>query len=281
MSCNPQKVTTLALSEVGYLEKASAASLDDKTANAGDANITKYARDLDKVGFYNGKKQGIAWCDVFVDWCFYKAYGLSAALKLTFQPLGKRNCGAGCKYSRQYYEQKGRFFSSPQVGDQIFFGTHGSETHTGLVYKVDGSRVYTVEGNTSGANGVVANGGGVCKKSYSLSYERIVGYGRPDFDSVTDGNADSAASSSEADYPATDSAASADSKESISEKRTIIITTSGVNARVGDSTKYGTVGKLKKGEVIEYVATAPNGWYAGRWKSRIVWVSPNYSTLSA
>lgn len=53
--------------------------------------------------------------------------------------------------------------------------------HTGLVYRVDGTYVYTIEGNTSGANGVVANGGGVCKKKYRLTYNRIAGYGRPDW----------------------------------------------------------------------------------------------------
>ena len=62
-----QKVLNIALAEVGYLEKASRNALDDKTANAGDANITKYARDLDAISFYNGRKQGVAWCDVFVD----------------------------------------------------------------------------------------------------------------------------------------------------------------------------------------------------------------------
>lgn len=175
-----QKVLNIALAEVGYLEKTSRNALDDKTANAGNANITKYARDLDAISFYNGRKQGVAWCDVFVDWCFVQAYGKLAALKMTFQPtVSKNNAGAGVKWSRKYYEQKGQFFHSPQVGDQIFFGTYGSETHTGLVYKVDGSRVYTVEGNTSGASGVVANGGGVFKKSYSLSHGRICGYGRP------------------------------------------------------------------------------------------------------
>jgi peptidoglycan hydrolase-like protein with peptidoglycan-binding domain len=42
--------------------------------------------------------------------------------------------------------------------------------------------VYTVEGNTSSAAGVVANGGAVAKKQYSLSYGRIAGYGRPKYD---------------------------------------------------------------------------------------------------
>jgi hypothetical protein len=68
------------------------------------------------------------------------------------------------------------------VGDQIFFGAKGDEDHTGIVYKVDGSKVYTIEGNTSGAAGVVANGGGVFKKSYTLNDSRISGYGRPRYD---------------------------------------------------------------------------------------------------
>ena len=50
-------VINIALKEDGYLEKASNKSLDSKKANAGRANYTKYARDLDAIpGFYNGVK---------------------------------------------------------------------------------------------------------------------------------------------------------------------------------------------------------------------------------
>jgi hypothetical protein len=99
--------------------------------------------------------------------------------------------GAGCKYSAGYYRNAGRFYTSPKPGDQIFFGKKGNESHTGIVYKVDSSKVYTIEGNTSGASGVVANGGGVFKKSYSLTYNKIVGYGRPRYDEVPVTNNDS------------------------------------------------------------------------------------------
>lgn len=186
MAYDPQKVIDVARGEVGYLEKAGNANLDDPTANAGSKNYTKYARDLDALGFYNGRKNGVAWCDVFVDWCFTKAYGLEAALQLTCQPIGKSNCGAGCKYSRQYYKNKGRLYDTPQAGDQVFFwpknGIGGSAVqHTGLVYAVDGSYLYTVEGNTSSASGVVANGGAVAEKKYKLNYARLAGFGRPDY----------------------------------------------------------------------------------------------------
>lgn len=188
MAYDKQRVIDIALAEVGYLEKASNAQLDSMTANAGKKNYTKYARDLDAMNFYNGRKNGFAWCDVFVDWCFVKAFGKEAALAITFQPTNPAgNCGAGCKYSRNYYKSKGRLYDTPQPGDQIFFysSDKSSIAHTGLVYKVDSSKVYTVEGNTSSSSGVVANGGCVRKKSYALTYSRIAGYGRPNWGTET------------------------------------------------------------------------------------------------
>lgn len=175
-----ETVIAVALAEEGYLEKASNSNLDDKTANAGSANYTKYARDLDQItGFYNGRKNGHPWCDCFVDHCFVTAYGVETAKKLLCQP--NKSLGAGCQYSAKYYAQHGQLYKSdPQPGDQIFFGS--PPYHTGLVYKVDNSRVYTIEGNTSGASGVVDNGGGVFRKSYRLTDKAIYGYGRPAYD---------------------------------------------------------------------------------------------------
>lgn len=184
---DPRKVVAIALREVGYLEKASNSQLDEKTANAGSKNYTKYARDLDAISFYNGRKNGYAWCDVFVDWCMVQVYGKEAALALSHQPTNPAdNTGAGCKYSRSFYKKNGRLFDAPQAGDQIFFypsdGIGGTEiSHTGLVVDVDRTYVYTVEGNTSSASGVVANGGCVAQKKYKRSYNRIAGYGRPDY----------------------------------------------------------------------------------------------------
>lgn len=184
-----EKVLSIALAEEDYLEKASPAFLDDKTANAGDKNYTKYARDLDAIkGFYNGRKQGSPWCDVFVDWPFVQAFGPELAAKVLCQPMG--GLGAGVKYSAQYYKAKGRFFErGPQICDQIFFVRRKGLTitawlHTGLVTAVDSTYVYTIEGNTSGASGVVSNGGGVCRKRYKLNSSSIGGYGRPDWSLV-------------------------------------------------------------------------------------------------
>lgn len=180
-------VIAIAEAEIGYLEKASNSKLDDNTANAGNKNYTKYARDLDAIpGFYNGKKQGHAWCDIWTDWVFVQAFGAIVGKEMLCA-TGKVY-GAGCGMSARYYKDKGQFhLSGPKPGDQIFFWDKNKTkvAHTGLVYKVDDTKVYTIEGNTSGTAGVVANGGGVFRKSYDLAYSRIYGYGRPAYDEET------------------------------------------------------------------------------------------------
>ena len=181
MSYYASNAISLAEAEVGYLEKATNTQLDDKTVNAGSKNYTKYARDLATAGFFNGSKQGYAWCAVFVTWVAWKLCGKdrTKAMDLLCQ-TGPYGAGSAV----QYYKQSGRFYTTPLPGDQIFFWNEGktSAAHTGMVYKVDDSYVYTIEGNTSGASGVVANGGGVFRKKYNLNYHRICGYGRPKYD---------------------------------------------------------------------------------------------------
>lgn len=184
------KVLDLALAEVGYLEKASNAQLDDKTANAGKANYTKYARDLDAVGYiFNGKKNGHEWCCIFAIWPFVEAFGAALAMKLLGLP--QKSSAAGVKSLAGYFKAAGRFFAVPQPGDFTFFYTKDLTgwAHTALVERVEAGMVYTIEGNTSGASGVVSNGGGVARKSYPLTYNRIAGYGRPDWGLVEDDGA--------------------------------------------------------------------------------------------
>ena len=180
-----ERLIKTAEAELGYLEKASNAQLDDKTANAGKNNWTKYARDLDGYGnVYNGRKNGFDWCDVFVDWCFMTTFGVNVGMKMLNQT--EKGLGAGVKWSANYYQQKGRFYDeNPKPGDQIFFGSGSNWWHTGIVVDVSGGKVHTIEGNTTTASGVIPNGGGVVKKSYSLTYANIKGYGRPDYSIVS------------------------------------------------------------------------------------------------
>lgn len=154
-----QKVIDLALREVGYHE----------TGN----NRTKYAEEIDTIrGFYNGAKNGYAWCDVFVDWLFVKSFGVVGAKELLCQP--DYSAGAGCLYSANYFRNKGQFFkTNPQTGDQIFFTYKAGEvSHTGIVVDVTPVHVTTVEGNSADS---------VQRKIYNINDNRIYGYGRPNW----------------------------------------------------------------------------------------------------
>ena len=174
-TANPaSKVIKVAEGEVGYLEKKSNKDLESKTANAGSKNYTKYGKWIGANGDY--------WCASFLCWLFYTAYGATLGKKLL--------CGAfsaACETIRKNFIKKGRYKSTPAVGDVIFFsGTrHSGANHIGIVYKIANGKVYTIEGNTSGASGVVDNGGGVAKKSYALTNSKILGYGHPDYSLVT------------------------------------------------------------------------------------------------
>lgn len=175
-------VLNLARSEVGYHEKASNSQLDDKTANSGNGNWTKYARDLDSLrNFYNGGKNGYAWCDLFYDWLFVKCFGPELGRQMLCQPLN--SAGAGCLYSVQYYKQYGRWITGmPEPGDQIFFSyAPGEYSHTGLVESVSGGVVTTIEGNTSDSVG---------RRSYAVGSSTIAGYGRPRWELAADASSD-------------------------------------------------------------------------------------------
>lgn len=145
------KLIQIAKNEVGYLEKASNSQLDSKTANAGENNYTKYWRDI-KPSY-----QGQPWCAGFVSWCFMKAFGQEKAKELLKH------------WPYVYCPTLGNLFTknaNPKIGDIVIFYRNGTFTHTGIVTAVIGDMFYTIEGNTSGASGIIANGGGVCAKSY-------------------------------------------------------------------------------------------------------------------
>lgn len=153
------KLIEFALKEVGYKEKSK--------------NITKYSAYFEGSDFYNGSKGdgkswGAEWCDIFVDYCFCNVFGMDQGRTMLCQP--KKSAGAGCKFSANYYKSAGRFFTAPEVGDQIFFIVGGDINHTGIVTKVTNDKVFTVEGNSSDQ---------VKTHSYSLTNKKIAGYGRP------------------------------------------------------------------------------------------------------
>lgn len=169
------EVLRVARGEVGYKEKASCAMLDDKEANAGKGNWTKYARDLWAADphYYNGPKNGYDWCTAWMDWVIWTACGRDA-VKAQRAVYYTGPYGGSCTFSVRYYRAAKAWHKEPMPGDQIFFGkTYENVQHTGLVVKVTDGVVYTIEGNANNA---------VREKSYSRSDANILGYGRPAYD---------------------------------------------------------------------------------------------------
>ena len=109
-----------------------------------------------------GFNSRVEWCACFVSWC-YGQMGLS-------EPRFAACQSQGIPWFQSHGQWGGRDYANIAPGDAIFFDwdLDGSADHVGLVVGTDGSRVYTVEGNS----------GDACKiKSYPLTYECIKGYG--------------------------------------------------------------------------------------------------------
>lgn len=109
-----------------------------------------------------GFNSRVEWCACFVSWC-YGQMGLS-------EPRFAACQSQGIPWFQSHGQWGGRDYANIAPGDAIFFDwdLDGSADHVGIVVGTDGSRVYTVEGNS----------GDACKiKSYSLTYECIKGYG--------------------------------------------------------------------------------------------------------
>ena len=169
------KVLEVALSYVGYHEKASNKDLDSFTGNSGSGNWNKFSKYLDDFGdYYAGKKNGYPWCEAYVDACFAMAYTRKIGQKMLYQP--NKSYGAGCVQSVGYYKANNAFDKTPHVGDQIYFSYGSGEAdHTGLVWQVTDTTVYTVEGNSNNA---------VEKHSYLRTNKNIYGYGHPNYSLV-------------------------------------------------------------------------------------------------
>ena len=181
-------VLAVALSQLGYTE--SNTNGDFSGTASGSDNYTEYNYNMGSFGSgYGG--DAYPWCASFVsfcllqsgctdqtstdDWC-RKHEGDSKYIwrEVSCNRWAKqlRLCG----YFKASDAFDGDYFPIP--ADLVFFtdGT-GHETHIGLVLYCDGEYIYTIEGNTSDAEGLEVNGGGVYTKKYPISSEYIRGYG--------------------------------------------------------------------------------------------------------
>lgn len=115
----------------------------------------------------------VEWCACFVSWCANECGYIDAGIIPKY---------AGCVNGVQWFRDRGQWADGseePVPGMIIFFDwdnkgssgpQDGESDHTGIVQKVEGGRVYTVEGNS----------GDSCRiNSYPVGHYEILGYGVP------------------------------------------------------------------------------------------------------
>lgn len=161
-----------ALSQVGTAE------------NPLGSNKQPYGAYIDQTDWYlykSGDKvwrhlvNGYDWCTQYHDACFLKKFGIDKARKMLGRPV-YNNYGAVVKYQVNYMKAINRFGTIPKKGCSIYFKNSSGPSHIGIVYDFDDKYVYTVEGNAGSHCWYVV------KNKYSRSYERILGYGYPVYD---------------------------------------------------------------------------------------------------
>ena len=153
--------------DTGASEDLSGVQLVNGTRPGNTAIVELAKRQAGNVGgrtFWSwyGFNSRVEWCACFVSWCYGQA-GLSEP-----RFAGCQSQGVPWFQSRGQWGARG--YENIAPGDAIFFDwdLDGSADHVGIVIGTDGSRVYTVEGNS----------GDACKiKSYDLNYQCIKGYG--------------------------------------------------------------------------------------------------------
>lgn len=167
--------------------KACKAWADDKYTE-GENNWTIFSDILDQCFYYNPQyKQNQPWCHNFVNCIFLleaeprdrdddsKKYD---AQNYLCQP-SYNNLSCGCKFGADYFRAKKRFFSAREamIGDVIYFGEYGNESHVGVIINIVGDTIYTVEGNK---NNMVDYG------EYDVDDNYISGVGRIAFEDYYD-----------------------------------------------------------------------------------------------
>lgn len=238
-----QPIINWAEDERNYTEKDSLTDLDDKTKNAGDDNYTKYSQEVDALGVFSAQVQGQPWCATWVTDGFINTYGVDKGLDMLCQP-SKNSNAACCGDAAEYYQKAGRWYTSPQVGDQVFFKTTKYQyAHTGIVTEATDTEVTTIEGNTSSEKGVISNGGAVTKKHYPVGYSGFKGFGRPKYETKQE--------------------------EPKFEPYVVRLTAIALNVRTGPGTQYPVAMVIRGGGAFTIVAEE-NGF--GKLKSNAGWI---------
>jgi hypothetical protein len=168
----------VALSQVGYHEGNSVDDLGG--TSTGGSNFTEYG------SWYGLNGRIAAWCAMFISWCARQAGIPTSVLS---NSTYARSDDFSCTWHELAAEKAAGLSYTPRAGDLIIFVRNGGSlyptnvyggSHVGIVTRVSGGRVYTVEGNAGSYTNQVI------QTSYSLSYSRILGYAVPNY--TTDGS---------------------------------------------------------------------------------------------
>ena len=131
-----EDIIEIARKEVGTKEKPA------------NSNKSKYGK---WFGF-----DGVAWCGMFVSWCYYMA-------GFPLGGIGFTKGFAGCQTAVAYFKKNEKITLNPIEGDIVFFDWNGDGRydHTGLFVRwtLNKETFETIEGNTSLTNN--SNGGEV------------------------------------------------------------------------------------------------------------------------
>ena len=165
----------IARDQLGYLEKASNANLNNFKANPGNRNYTLYGKEFGANGY--------AWCANFMSWAA-KAAGIPESV---IPRSGSCSTIMQIASKMKIFHYRGDYIPVP--GDLILFNWNcGSNPravgtscdHVGIVESVDSQYVHTIEGNTSDPS-KTSGYEGVYRKTYKLNSNFIVGYLHPNW----------------------------------------------------------------------------------------------------
>lgn len=121
--------------QIGQAEKP-------KGSNSGPM-VDKYLQSV-------GLKPGFAWCQAFVYWCYeYAADQLNKDNPVP-KTGGVQDCWNKAPQSRKILAAEARqSVGKVQPGDQLILLFGRGVGHTGIVEKIDGPVIYTIEGNSN------------------------------------------------------------------------------------------------------------------------------------
>lgn len=150
-------VVKVAVSQIGYKESPA------------NSNRTKY-------GKWFGMN-GAPWCAIFLDWCFNKAgagalFPHNANAAYVQDEIVSSCKGTWVRKKNTSRATRRAYLAQAKPGDVVAFDFGKMDAyrrHIGIVEKVSGSSIITVEGNTS-KSGSQSNGGMVCRQTRPYTY---------------------------------------------------------------------------------------------------------------